>query len=998
MSAKTVFISYRRDVTGRAFARSLKQELTRHGYDVFFDVDSIDGGKWADQILTEVPVRSHFLLLLTPGALDRCVNEDDWVRREFEVAVQSGRNIVPIREESVDLGNLRAECRETMKGLFDFQIATVRQQGFESEIRDLIGRYIPPHKAPSTAGTPSAAFRADISRIIKYAPAELIGREDETKRLNDAWEKVVRGETKRPHVITFVALGGEGKTSLVAKWAADLAHQSWPGCEAVFAWSFYHQGTDEKSADSSDLFLKEALTFFGDTVMADSAQTAYEKGRRLALLIGQQRSLLILDGIEPLQYSPTSPTAGELKDAGLAALLKGLAAINHGLCLVTTRYSIPDLRAFWQTTAPEKPLVRLSKEAGIALLLNLKVRKESGSGAEFEKLVEDVKGHALTLNLLGTYLRDAHGGDIRKRDLVKLEEADAEEQGGHAFRVMDAYVKSFESEGKNGIRALAILRLLGLFERPATANSLKALLKAPRISNLTEPLVGTTEAQRNLAFTRLEFARLITVNCDPRGVLVSLDGHPLVRDYFATQLRMEYPGAWREAHRRLYKHLIASTHEGDEPTLEDLQPLYQAVAHGCQAGLSEEVRKRVFHDRIRRGAKAYTVRKLSAFGSDLSAIACMFKHPWHELIPGISESGQGWLMNEAAYCLRALGRLSEGLEPMRAGMEFATKRKDWSNASRGAGNLSELKLTLGDVAGAAVDAEQAMVHAENSSSAAEPPKQRAKLANALHQAGRRVDSRKRFREAEALQAELQPDYPLLYSQRGFQYCDLLLAEPERAAWNYSERFAHARPTGWLPNPIAEMPGFEAEMSVLLACCGAVYQRAMQTLHWVTGNLGFLNEALDQISMGRATLYRAILEGSTLGTSHEFLQQAVDGLRRAGEQTLLPHALLTCGWLYVLEGNLQSHERAEACLDEAWEIAERGPMRLFMADIHLYRARLFGGMMDEGGGMTYPWDKNPDGTARGPKDDLAAARKLIEQCGYWRRKEELEDAEEAAKGW
>jgi hypothetical protein len=39
---------------------------------------------------------------------------------------------------------------------------------------------------------------------------------------------------------------------------------------------------------------------------------------------------------------------------------------------------------------------------------------------------------------------------------------------------------------------------------------------------------------------------------------------------------------------------------------------------------------------------------------------------------------------------------------------------------------------------------------------------------------------------------------------------------------------------------------------------------------------------------------------------------------------------------------------------------------------------------------YPWDS--------PHEDLAAARKLIEQCGYWRRKEELEDAEEAAKNW
>jgi hypothetical protein len=88
---------------------------------------------------------------------------------------------------------------------------------------------------------------ADISRIIKYAPERLIGREDETRLLNDAWAKAQNNETKRPHVLTFVALGSEGKTSLVAKWAADLAHQNWPGCDAVFAWSFYSQGTREEA-------------------------------------------------------------------------------------------------------------------------------------------------------------------------------------------------------------------------------------------------------------------------------------------------------------------------------------------------------------------------------------------------------------------------------------------------------------------------------------------------------------------------------------------------------------------------------------------------------------------------------------------------------------------------------------------------------------------------------------------------------------------------------
>ncbi|HKB68823.1 MAG TPA: hypothetical protein VKC61_23475 [Pyrinomonadaceae bacterium] len=52
--------------------------------------------------------------------------------------------------------------------------------------------------------------------------------------------------------------------------------------------------------------------------------------------------------------------------------------------------------------------------------------------------------------------------------------------------------------------------------------------------------------------------------------------------------------------------------------------------------------------------------------------------------------------------------------------------------------------------------------------------------------------------------------------------------------------------------------------------------------------------------------------------------------------------------------------------------------------YLYRARLFHDV------KLYPWTS--------PQEDLAAARKLIEQCGYWRRKEELEDAEEAAKSW
>ena len=195
----------------------------------------------------------------------------------------------------------------------------------------------------------------DISRIFRYVPEKLIGREAETQLLDDAWTKARNDEPSRPHVMTFVALGGKARLARRAHWAAELAYKGWPGCEAAFAWSFYTQGTREQMAASSDLFLKAALEFFGDAEMAGSNQSAYDKGRRLARLVGEKRALLVLDGLEPLQYAPTSPTPGELKDEGLKALLKGLAHTVIAASASSPRvFRSPDLRAFGK--APRRRL------------------------------------------------------------------------------------------------------------------------------------------------------------------------------------------------------------------------------------------------------------------------------------------------------------------------------------------------------------------------------------------------------------------------------------------------------------------------------------------------------------------------------------------------------------------------------------------------------------------------------------------------------------------
>ena len=823
---------------------------------------------------------------------------------------------------------------------------------------------IPPVKA--------AVRMVDVSRIIRYAPSELVGRDDEMQSLDQAWLKVRRAEGPRPHILTFVALGGEGKTSLVAKWVAALASQDWPGCDAAFAWSFYSQGTREQLAASSDLFLKEALTFFGDPALAGSAQGAFDKGRRLAALVGERRALLILDGLEPLQYAPTSPTPGELKDQGIATLLKDLATNSQGLCVVTTRYSISDLRGLRQGAAPEHELARLSKAAGVSLLRKLGV--VIGSQEEFEHLVEDVNGHALTLQIMGGFLKKAFHGDIRCRDRVKFEKADAKVQGGHAFRAMAAYVKWMEGESDEARRELAILRLMGLFDRPATGDCVTALLKAPAIAGLTEPLVGLAEEDWNSSLDALESAKLLAVHrTKGSGTLVSLDAHPLLREYFGQGLRATQPEAWRAAHRRLYEHLCATTKEGDEPTLENLQPLYQAVAHGCQAGLQQETCGKAYWDRILRGNEHYTWHKLGAFGSELGAQACFFETPWSHVSPALTEVWQAWLLGEAAFCLRALGRLTEALEPMRGGIEGAARLGDWKNAAIYSSNLSELELTLGEVAAAVKDAEQSVSYADRSGDAFLKIVMRTTHADALHQSGRRAEAEARFREAEQMQAELQPQYPLLYSPRGFRYCDLLLAEAERQA--------------------GKAQG-EVKQEASLAKFRAVSARAARTLKWAErNNVDLLSVALDHLTLGRAALYAAILESRSrreesappppasqpgLASAATELDHAVSGLRRAGQQDHLPRGLLTRAWLRSLTGPTTGSDSARSDLDEAWEIAERGSMPLFLADIHLYRARLFFRA------NPYPWQS--------PQHDLAEARRLILKHGYLRRKEELEDAE------
>jgi hypothetical protein len=93
--AYDIFISYRRE-GGLDFARSIAYYLRIEGFQCFFDQRELKTGQFNQQIFEAIDNSKYFISVLTQGALDRCANTDDWVRKEIEHAIHKNVPIVPV--------------------------------------------------------------------------------------------------------------------------------------------------------------------------------------------------------------------------------------------------------------------------------------------------------------------------------------------------------------------------------------------------------------------------------------------------------------------------------------------------------------------------------------------------------------------------------------------------------------------------------------------------------------------------------------------------------------------------------------------------------------------------------------------------------------------------------------------------------------------------------------------------------------------------------------
>ena len=216
-----------------------------------------------------------------------------------------------------------------------------------------------------------------------------------------------------------------------------------------------------------------------------------------------------------------------------------------------------------------------------------------------------------------------------------------------ARKVMESY-QSWLGEGPE----LAILRMLGLFDRPVDERAFGGLLKSPAIPGLTESLTDLHPNEWQTILAKLRRARLLAQE-DPLNS-GQLDTHPLVREYFGEQLRSQQAEAWKECNRRLYYYYRTLAPQLPN-SFREMEPLFSAVICGCNAGLFREALHEVYIARIQRGNVCFAANVLGATGPLLTVLVHFFKDArWGSLVETAIE-GQSLTAEDQVFILMQAG-------------------------------------------------------------------------------------------------------------------------------------------------------------------------------------------------------------------------------------------------------------------------------------------------------------------------------------------------------
>ncbi|MEW6618411.1 MAG: tetratricopeptide repeat protein [bacterium] len=654
----------------------------------------------------------------------------------------------------------------------------------------------------------------------------------------------------------LVGWGGVGKSALVRKWFDSLKENNLHP-DGIFWWGFYRNPYLERFLEALFVYLSQ------DRFKLDDYKTSWQKTDKIKELLLEREYLIILDGLEEMQKSQSGEEFGKLQHPEFTDLLKSIADADfRGLCLITTRFPLTDIKNYpgYQKLEIEE----LSREDTRLLFQRIGVR---GTEDEIDDLWKEFKGHTLSLVLLANYL--GPGGDIKRAKEIPPFYSD-QEAGGKARRMLLWYDKQLNEEQRS------FMKIFSLFRGAVSEREFKGAFQ-----------------------TRVDFhfQRMLNDLCQRRLITKGSDNtyttHPLIKGYFESIFDEEEK---RLTHKAIYEYFGKMAKDMPE-TLEEMQPLFEQVYHGCSAELYDEVLYDVYWEKIQRGQKGFLVYKLGAWETDLSLIRNFFPDEDLSKMPLVSEkSKQSWLLNEAGLALLSTGRPKEAEEPFLTAVRMGVEAKDWENASTGYQNLTGLRFRAGRLKEANEGAKKAHDAAEKAGSEKNIRNSKAYLAWILHLLGKDEEAEKGFQQADELERKISGYRD--YSITGVFYADFLISIKQ----------------------IDE--AFELTKANLEIC---------QSENWP-----------DDISR----CHRCLAAIERLKGNHKeaetHLQQAFEIARRVGVPDLEIEALLELSRLWL---DMKRYKEAISQANQILKLCERTGFLLYEPDAELILARAYLGLND-----------------------------------------------------
>lgn len=532
----------------------------------------------------------------------------------------------------------------------------------------------------------------------------------------------------------LIGWGGVGKSALVRKWYDELeANRIQP--DGIFWWGFYRNA-------SLELFLNALLRYVsGGQIELDNIKGTWEKTDRIKEYIGRGAYLIILDGLETMQKSEGGDEFGKMIHRELTELLHYLADVPKagGMCLITTRFTLKDLDDWEGRGYENRPLIELSVPDA---LLMLKKRGVKGSDDDMTRIINRYKGHALSLTSLAGYLVRYYGGDIKEAPDIEFVLGDKER-----FKDVNKLLRKYAEKMSEAERVF--LNIFSIFRQEVTENDFAGVFR--------HKIKGTKFYKLLIKMNDLDFRDMVNGLVSWR--LISYDEtkkayatHPLIKTYFESDFDQKNK---KLCHKRIYEYIGEYAQEKAD-TLEEMQPLFEQVYHGCAAGLYDEVFNDVYCDKIGGQPSGYIItHKLGAWETDLSIVKTFFPEGGLSQMPLVSrKKDQSWLLNSAGMALLNTGRPKEAQELFIRKIKMQTKYEDWKNASGGYQNLADLRFRTGELEAGLESAKKALDLAWKAKSDDFVIYSKAYLGWIYYLLGKTEETEKNFKEADELSIKI----------------------------------------------------------------------------------------------------------------------------------------------------------------------------------------------------------------------------------------------------